>query len=47
VEYEQNQMNLAKEQTQTSYATARQLSTFLILMAIVLAVGIAVFVTRS
>jgi two-component system cell cycle sensor histidine kinase/response regulator CckA len=47
VEYEQNQMNLAREQTQTSYATARQLSTFLILMAIVLAVGIAVFVTRK
>jgi two-component system cell cycle sensor histidine kinase/response regulator CckA len=47
VEYEQNQMSLAKEQTQTSYATARQLSTLLILMAIVLAVGIAMFATRK
>src|ERR1700726_4375260 len=47
VQFEEAQMNLAREQTQTSYATARQLSTFLILMAIILAVGIAVFVTRK
>jgi len=47
VQYEEAQMNLAREQTQTSYATARQLSAFLILMALVLAVGIAVFVTRK
>jgi two-component system cell cycle sensor histidine kinase/response regulator CckA len=47
VQYEENQMNLAREQTKESYATARQLSTFLIFMAIVMAIGIAVFVTRK
>jgi two-component system cell cycle sensor histidine kinase/response regulator CckA len=47
VQYEENQMNLAREQTKVSYATARQVSTFLILVAIVAAVGIAVFVTRK
>ena len=45
--YEENQMNLAREQTKTSYATARQLSTFLILMAIIVATGIAVFATHK
>jgi two-component system cell cycle sensor histidine kinase/response regulator CckA len=47
VEYEQNQMNLAREETKTSYAQARQLSAILILMAIALAIGIAWFVTRK
>jgi two-component system cell cycle sensor histidine kinase/response regulator CckA len=47
VQYEENQMNLAREQTKESYATARKLSTFLIFMAIVVAIGIAVFVTRK
>jgi two-component system cell cycle sensor histidine kinase/response regulator CckA len=46
-EYEQNQLNLAREQSNTSYATARQLSTLLVLMAIAVAIGIAVFVTRK
>src|ERR1700686_3384131 len=45
VQYEENQLNLSREQAKASYETARQLSTFLILMAIVLAAGIAVFVT--
>jgi two-component system cell cycle sensor histidine kinase/response regulator CckA len=47
VEYEQNQMNLAREETKTSFAKARQLSTILILTAIALAIGIAWFVTRK
>jgi two-component system cell cycle sensor histidine kinase/response regulator CckA len=47
VQYEENQMNLAREQTKASYATARQLSTFLIFMAIVVAIVIAVFATRK
>jgi PAS domain S-box-containing protein len=47
LEYEQNQMNLAREQTKTSYATTRQLSTLLVLLAIAVAIGIAVFVTRK
>ena len=47
VQYEENQMDLAREQSKASYATARQLSTFLIAMAIVVATGIAVFVTRK
>ena len=47
VQYEENQMDLAREQTKASYATARQLSTFLIIMAIVVAIGIAVFATRK
>jgi two-component system cell cycle sensor histidine kinase/response regulator CckA len=46
-QYEENQMDLAREQTKASYATARQLSTFLILVAILVAIGIAVFVTRK
>ena len=38
LEYEQNQMNLAREQTKTSYATTRQLSTLLVLLAIAVAI---------
>src|SRR6266478_1592739 len=47
VQYEENQMNLGKEETKASYASARQLLAFLILMAIVVAIGIAVFATRK
>jgi two-component system cell cycle sensor histidine kinase/response regulator CckA len=44
--YEEDQMNQARTQTRTSYATVRQLSAALISLAIGLAVCIAVFVTR-
>jgi len=37
-----NQMNLGKEETKASYASARKLLALLILMAIVVAIGIAV-----
>jgi len=47
VQYEENQMNVGKGETKTSYASARQLLAFLILMAIVVAIGIAVFATRK
>jgi two-component system cell cycle sensor histidine kinase/response regulator CckA len=46
IEYEEDQMNQARTQTRTSYATVRQLSATLIALAIALAVCIAVFVTR-
>jgi len=47
VQYEENQMNLGKEETKASYASARKLLALLILMAIVVAIGIAVFATRK
>ena len=47
VQYEENQMNLGKEETKASYASARKLLAFLILTAIVVATGIAVFATRK
>jgi two-component system cell cycle sensor histidine kinase/response regulator CckA len=47
LEYEEDQMNQARMQTKTSYATVRRLSATLILLAIGLAVCIAVFVTRK
>jgi len=40
-------MNLGKEETKASYASARKLLALLILMAIVVAIGIAVFATRK
>jgi len=46
LEYEEDQMNQARVQTKTSYATVRQLSATLISLAIGLAACIAVFVTR-
>jgi two-component system, cell cycle sensor histidine kinase and response regulator CckA len=46
IEYEEDQMNQARTQTRTSYATVRLLSATLISLAIALAVCIAVFVTR-
>jgi two-component system cell cycle sensor histidine kinase/response regulator CckA len=45
LEYEEDQMNRARMQTKTSYATARRLSATLVLLAIALAVCIAFFVT--
>jgi two-component system, cell cycle sensor histidine kinase and response regulator CckA len=47
VQYEESQMNLAREETKRTYATARRLSMVLILMAIAVAIGIAVFATRK
>jgi PAS domain S-box-containing protein len=46
LEYEEDQMNQARMQTKTGYATVRRLSTTLILLAIGLASCIAVYVTR-
>ncbi len=47
LEFEENQMNLARDQTETSYSTTRRLSALLTLLAIALATGIAVFATRK
>src|SRR6266853_2272658 len=47
LEFEENQMNLAREQTKTSYSTTRRLSALLTLLSIVLATGIALFATRK
>ena len=47
LEYEEDQMNQARMQTRTSYATVRRLSATLVLLAIGLAVSIAVSVTRK
>src|SRR6266576_740446 len=47
VQYEENQMNLGTEETKASYASARKLLALLIVMAIVVAIGIAVFATRK
>ena len=46
LDYEENQLNLARMQTRTSYVSVRRLSVTLIFLAIGLAVAIAVFVTR-
>src|SRR5260370_8429303 len=45
LEFEENQMNLAREQTKTSYSATRRLSALLTLLAIALATGIALFAT--
>ncbi len=47
LEFEENQMNLARDQTEPSYSTTRRLSALLTLLAIALATGIAVFATRK
>jgi PAS domain S-box-containing protein len=47
LEVEEDQMNQAKDRSEASYATARRLSALLVLMAIVVAIGIAAFVTRK
>jgi two-component system cell cycle sensor histidine kinase/response regulator CckA len=47
VQLEENQLNEAREQSKTSYATARQISKFLAVISIVMAIGIAVSATRK
>lgn len=46
IDYEEDQMNQARMESRASYAQARRLSIALICLAMALAVGIAVFVTR-
>jgi two-component system, cell cycle sensor histidine kinase and response regulator CckA len=46
-DYERNQVNQAGVQSKASYAAVRRLSATLILLAIVFAISIAVFVTRT
>ena len=46
IDYEEDQMNQARMETRASYAQARRLSIGLVFLAIALAAGIAVFVTR-
>jgi two-component system cell cycle sensor histidine kinase/response regulator CckA len=47
LQFEEEQLNQAKQRSEASYTTARRLSTLLVLMAIALAIGMAVSVTRK
>ena len=47
VQLEENQLNEARQQSEASYEAARQISALLIMMAIAVAIGIAMFVTRK